>query len=264
MQKRLLILLLAAMVTTAACSKQSAKQPENQQSSDQSQQTPTQSANPQSNVSSPPANPEPTPPPATTPTPEPTPPPATATPSSAAPAAAAATVTETTPNKPPAPKALVVPTGTMITVRTTEPLSSKDSHAGDTFSATVADPVSVRGKTVIPAGATARGTVVDAQARGRIHGEARLELALKQISFKGNTYPIDTSLTSREEKGKGKRSAVTGGAGALIGGIAGGGKGMLIGGAAGLAGGAFTGNKQIELPAETMLSFELKKPLTMH
>jgi hypothetical protein len=252
MHKRLLILVMATMVTLAACSKQSAKQPENQQSSDQSQQTPAQPANPQGNISSPPANPEPTPPPAAVP-PEPTP----------APAAAAPAVTETAPPKPAAPKALVIPVGTVITVRTTEALSSKDSHAGDTFHATVAEPISVKGKAVIPTSASARGTVVDAQSRGKIHGEARLELALKQITIRGTTYPIDTTLSTKEEKGKGKRSAVTTGAGALIGGIAGGGKGMLIGGAAGLAGGAFTGNKQIEIPAETMLTFELKKPLTL-
>jgi hypothetical protein len=52
------------------------------------------------------------------------------------------------------------------------------------------------------------------------------------------------------------------GLGAIIGGIAGGGKGALIGGlvggGAGTAGGAFTGNKQIVLPAETVLVFKLE------
>jgi hypothetical protein len=53
----------------------------------------------------------------------------------------------------------------------------------------------------------------------------------------------------------------------LIGGIAGGGKGAAIGAgvgaAAGFIGGALTGNKQIEIPAESALSFTLTQPLTL-
>ena len=57
------------------------------------------------------------------------------------------------------------------------------------------------------------------------------------------------------------------GAGALIGGLAGGGKGALIGAAAGAgagtAGAAYTGNKEIVLPAESILSFTLTEPITI-
>ena len=61
--------------------------------------------------------------------------------------------------------------------------------------------------------------------------------------------------------------AVGGGAGlgAIVGGLAGGGKGaaigVLAGAGAGTAGAAFTGNKDIVLPAEATLSFKLLKPL---
>jgi outer membrane lipoprotein SlyB len=54
---------------------------------------------------------------------------------------------------------------------------------------------------------------------------------------------------------------------ASIGGLAGGGKGALIGAAlgagAGTAGAAYTGEKEIVLPAESMLSFKLTAPLTI-
>src|SRR5437016_3280642 len=81
--------------------------------------------------------------------------------------------------------------------------------------------------------------------------------------------PVETSSLVRTEKGKGKRTAViTGGGagvGALIGGLAGGGKGAAIGAIAGAgaggAGSAFTGNKNIVLPAESALSFKLEQPL---
>jgi len=156
-------------------------------------------------------------------------------------------------------------------VRLASAVGSKISNTGDVFLATVAEPVSVDGKPVIPKGADAKGKVVEAKALGKIKGAARLKLALTSVTVNGQVYPVESSVSSRTAKGKGKRTAVTtaGGAGlgALIGGLAGGGKGAAIGAGAGagagFAGGAFTGNKQIELPAETALTFELTAPLTI-
>jgi len=172
---------------------------------------------------------------------------------------------------PPPPPPLVLPAGTVLTVRTSQGLSSKDSQTGQTFIATLAQPVSVKGQPALPAGSTVSGTVVNAKAKGKIKGEAQLDLALTSISVGHHTYEIQTAVLSSTEKGKGKRTAATtgGGAagGALIGGIAGGGKGAgigaLVGAGAGLIGGAATGNKQIEVPAESALSFTLSQPLTL-
>jgi len=168
-----------------------------------------------------------------------------------------------------APKVVTLPEGTVMTVRLNEKVSSKDSSSGDRFTATVAEPVQVDGKDVIPKGAAVTGTVTDAKARGKIKGSATLRLVLDSVTIKDAKYDIQTSAVARSMQGKGKRTAEFGGggaaAGALIGGLAGGGKGLgiglLAGGAAGLAGGAFTGNKDIVLPAETMLSFKLLKPV---
>jgi hypothetical protein len=129
----------------------------------------------------------------------------------------------------------------------------------------------VNGKEVAPAGSQAEGTVVEAKAKGKVKGEALLKLALTSLTIKGTNYPIETTMSGFSEKGKGKRTAATtgGGAalGAIIGGIAGGGKGAAIGaavgGGAGFAGGALTGNKQIELPAETALTFKLNNSVTL-
>lgn len=171
----------------------------------------------------------------------------------------------------PKPEAVVIPAGTLIDVKLTQPLSSKTAQPGDPFTATLAEPIVVHGKTVIPAGATVTGKVVDAKSKGKIKGEARLQLAVTGISVRGKQYPLQASMQGLVEKGKGKRTAATtgGGAagGALIGGLAGGGKGAgigaLLGAGVGLAGGAFTGNKQIELPAESQLSFKLTAPLKL-
>ena len=174
---------------------------------------------------------------------------------------------------PPAPKPqpVVVPSGTVLTVRVGQALSSKDSQSGQTFLATLAQPVSVAGRTAIPAGATISGTVVTAKAKGKIKGEGELTLQLTSVTVKGQSYTIQTAVLENTVKGKGKRTAATtgGGAagGALIGGIAGGGKGAgigaLVGAGAGLLGGAVTGNQQIEIPAESALSFRMSAPLTL-
>jgi len=169
----------------------------------------------------------------------------------------------------PAPQTITIPAGTVLTVRLGETLSSKESSAGQGFAATVAQPVEVDGKTVIERGAAARGTVVDAKGMGHFKGGALLEVRLNSVSIHGRETSVDTGMVARQVAGKGKRSAgfIGGGAGAgaLIGALAGGGKGAAIGAAAGAgagtAGAAFTGNKEITLPAETALTFKLKQAI---
>lgn len=170
-----------------------------------------------------------------------------------------------------APKPLVVPAGTVLTVRLGQAVGSKISSPGATFTASVASPVAVEGKTVIPAGAAATGTVVDAKPLGRFKGGAVLQLRLTSITVNGADQAISTTSVVRTEKGKGKRTAIMAGGGAglgaLIGGLAGGGKGAAIGalagGGAGTGGAAFTGNKDVVLPAESALSFKLERPIEL-
>lgn len=171
----------------------------------------------------------------------------------------------------PVPVSFTIPAGTHIRVTTAQELGSKISQSGESFSATVADPVVVRGVTLIRAGAPATGTVIDAKSLGRFKGAAELGLRLDSVRAAGRTYQISSSSIDRVEKGKGKRTAVMagggGGLGAIIGGLAGGGKGALIGGllgaGAGTAGTAFTGNKEIVIPAETNLTFRLEHSVTV-
>ena len=171
--------------------------------------------------------------------------------------------------KPEAPRPLVVPAGTVLTVRLGQSVGSKISSSGQTFTATLASAVSVDGRTAIPAGAAASGTVVDAKPLGRFKGGASLQLRLTSIAVGGSDQAISTSSVVRTESGKGKRTAVLAGGGAalgaLIGGLAGGGKGAgigaLAGGGAGTGGAAFTGNKDVVLPAESALSFKLEQSI---
>ncbi len=171
--------------------------------------------------------------------------------------------------KPAAPAYVTMPAGTALTVRTNQAIGSKSSETGSTFTASVAQPVVYEGRTVIPAGAAASGTVEAAKQGGKIKGASELAVRLTQITVRGTPYPVATELVAQQGKGKGSRTAKmgVGGAagGALIGGLAGGGKGAAIGalagGAAGTAGSAMTGNKELSIPAESVLTFKLAQPL---
>lgn len=171
----------------------------------------------------------------------------------------------------PPPPPVVIPAGTVLTVRLRQALGSKTSKVGDRFSATLAEPVLADGKPVAAAGSSASGTVTAAHAAGRFKGGATLGIALRTLTIAGHSYPITTVPSSLESKGKGKRTAgmIGGGAagGALIGGIAGGGSGAAIGAAVGAgvgtAGAAFTGKRGINLPAESALAFKMTEPLTL-
>lgn len=168
-----------------------------------------------------------------------------------------------------APTTVTVPSGKVLTVRLSDAVGSKLSQAGQSFGGSLAKPVEVDGETVIPAGAKVSGEVVDAKPLGRFAGGALLQLRLNSIRVDGEELPVETATFTQTIKGKGKRTAVLAGGGAglgaLIGGLAGGGKGAAIGAAAGAGAGtggaAFTGNKEIVLPAESAVPFTLKASL---
>jgi hypothetical protein len=169
----------------------------------------------------------------------------------------------------PRPRPIVVPADTAISVVLDEPLGSKTSTTGQTFTATVQHPVEVDGRVAIPKGARVTGVVKDAKPAGRFKGGAVLALELTSVTVNEKEHEIQTTAHTVTSKGKGKRTAamVGGGAGggAAIGAVAGGGKGAaigaLIGAAAGTGGAGLTGNRDITLPAETTLSFKLLQPL---
>jgi hypothetical protein len=168
---------------------------------------------------------------------------------------------------PPAPKPITVPAGTPIVVRMGQTVSAKDNSVGDSFGGTLAQSVVVHGTTIFRAGAPVTGVVTASKGQGRFKGDGALGISVRRV---GN-YDVTTSAYEKSVGGKGKRTAIFagggGGAGALIGGLAGGGKGALIGGLLGAGGGtaagAFTGNKNVSVPAESVVTFNLAAPITV-
>jgi hypothetical protein len=167
---------------------------------------------------------------------------------------------------PPAQHAeLLIPSGTSIRVRIDRTLDTRRNRPGDRFGATLMDPVQENGRVLVPRGTVFSGHVTTAQASGRMKGRASLGVTLDSFEINGARYPVATTAAGRVSARHKKRNLVLigggSGLGALIGGLAGGGRGALIGAGAGAgagaAGAAFTGKKQVSIPAETVLTFRL-------
>ncbi len=162
--------------------------------------------------------------------------------------------------------------GTNLAIRINQHISVKTSHAGDRFDGEVVEPVVGRNdQIVIPKGTPVSGIIDASHRRGHFKGSSILELRLTTLSLNGTRYPLETSDLTRTKKGKGKRSAafIGGGTGLgmLVGGVATGGVGLVVGGlagaGAGTAIGGLTGNRDIEIPAESIVHFKLADDLVV-
>lgn len=186
-------------------------------------------------------------------------------------------VNEPSSEKPPppaarAPRAVTIPAGTLIPVRLVEKVSTETHSSGDTFSATLDQPLIVEGLVIAERSARAEGRVVESTPSGRVKGLASLVVQLTRLqTADGQRVDIQTETFTRQaEKSTTSDAAKVGvGAaiGAAIGAIAGGGRGAAIGAGAGGAAGAgtvlATRGKAAELPAETRLSFKLSEAVSV-
>jgi hypothetical protein len=173
-------------------------------------------------------------------------------------------------------KTSVLPVGTQVSVRTDETIDSGKAVEGQTFAAEIASDVrDANGDVVIPRGSNAQLIIRSASKGGRITGASDLLLDLYSVSVGGRQYQVDTADLEQKGRaglGKNKRTGefVGGGAalGAIIGAIAGHGKGAAIGAASGAAAGAatqvLTRGGSVRVPAESLLTFKLDKPLRVY
>ncbi len=175
------------------------------------------------------------------------------------------------PPPPPPVQKVTIPDGTQLAVRLVESLDSGRNHPGDVFHGTLAQPIVVGEKVVIPANSDVTGQVTDAKDAGHFSGNSSLALKLTALTVNGKTYQVSTEQWQQEGKGRGKNTAakVGGGAlaGALIGGLIGGGKGAAIGAGVGAGGGTAvqgaTKGQQVALASESVVNFKLADSLTV-
>ena len=172
----------------------------------------------------------------------------------------------------PAPVNANIPAGTSLTIRIDQRISVKSSRSGDTFTGEIVEPVLASDNGVLlPKGTQVAGVVDVSHRRGHFKGRSLLELRLTSLTLNGTQYPVETNDLARSKKGKGKRSAalIGGGAGLgmLVGGLASGGAGLVIGGLAGGGAGTavagLTGNRDIDIPAESIVRFRLADDLVV-
>ncbi len=175
------------------------------------------------------------------------------------------------PPPPPQPIQVVIPASTTLTIRMIDGVDSAVNRTGEIFHASLDAPIVVDNEVTIPKGADVYVRLTSASSAGHVSGKSELHLELVKIEYQGRSYPLVSSTYSLSGSSRGKNTAekVGGGAilGALIGGLAGGGKGAAIGAGVGAgAGGVYQGatrGKQVKIPSETKLDFQLDQPVTV-
>jgi len=118
------------------------------------------------------------------------------------------------------PSTTKLPEGTPIPIRLKSALSSAWSHAGDTFSATIDEPVAIDGQTLIARGTPATGRVLEAKPSASSRGislESSLEpgylrIVLVSLNVGGRTVMIETSSIFAKGGSREERNAASGAA----------------------------------------------------
>jgi hypothetical protein len=167
------------------------------------------------------------------------------------------------------PPTLHLSSGTMVSVRLNQAISTDHNRSGDAFTATLDQPVVVNGWVVARRGQTIEGRVLNALKGGRIKGTSKLEIALTRMTLvNGQQVPVHTQLVQASggtTKGRDAQAVgTTTGVGAMIGAIAGEGEGAAIGAGIGAAGGVagvlLTRGRPTVIPPEALLTFRLESP----
>ena len=159
--------------------------------------------------------------------------------------------------------------GTNLAIRMIDAVDSEVAKPGQTFQASLDQPVVIAENVAIPRGADVVVKLVDAKESGTFTGRAELALSLQSVKVNGRTVEMNTQTVSRESDSQGSQTAKRAGVGAVVGAglgaVFGGGKGAAtgaaVGGAAGAGTQAVTKGRTVRIPSETRLTFVLDTPV---
>jgi hypothetical protein len=168
---------------------------------------------------------------------------------------------------------VTIPSGTLLQLRTNEPVASKRAQEGTPVEFTVIHDVGVGGVLAIPRGATVHGVVTEVKqtGQGQLTGSSELALRITSLDLGGQSYALESDQFKVKGPGKGERTTgnVIGGGllGAMIGGIAGSGPGAAIGAVAGAgvgaAASAASSGPGVWIPSVARVDFHLAVPVTV-
>ncbi len=169
------------------------------------------------------------------------------------------------------PAGLALPAGTNLVIRMIDAVDSERNAIGQTFAASLDEPVMIDGETVIPRGADVVVKLVDDKESGKLTGRTTLTLDLMSVKVAGRMVDVNTETVTEKSSSRGARTAKLAGGGALlgtiIGAVAGGGKGAGVGLASGAAAGAgaeiLTKGQRVHIPSETRLTFVLENAVRL-
>jgi hypothetical protein len=172
-----------------------------------------------------------------------------------------------------AARQVTIPAGTVLHLRVTRGFGSDFSRIEDPVSATLAQPVVIGDRVVLPAGSQASGYVSDAVRPGKVKGRGRVAVRFTRITpaNHGATYNMQTrswiavAAATKEKDALKIGIPAAGGAavGALIGGGKGAGIGAAVGGGAGTAAVLTTRGKDVRIGRGAALNVRLSAPLTI-
>lgn len=165
-----------------------------------------------------------------------------------------------------APHGATIPADTTITVRMVDSVNSETSRLGQTFMASLDEPIVVDERVIVPRGADVMTKLVDNEEAGKLQGRTVQNLALVSMNVNGQWMELSSNDVRTESGSQGSKTAKLAGGGAILGailgGIAGGGKGAAIGTVSGAAVGTgaavATSGQKVVIPSETRLTFRLQ------
>lgn len=185
-----------------------------------------------------------------------------------------------------------LPVGTELHLQLQNSLSTRSSSSGDSFTATVSQPVTGPNQTVlVPQGSVVMGTVAQVTHAGTVTGQSQLQLQFNRLRLpSGQEVALNASLSGVQKQGgigsvitgspsttaeggvqQSKTRSTVGGAvagtaaGTVLGAVLGGGKGAGIGAAIGAGLGIVLASRggNVDLPAGTPITITLDRPVQL-